>query len=321
VGHRRGSRTEAGAALLGAIAAASAAHAQAPLGGPDCKIVRQEQLPLLESHGRFSVEVSLDDQPLAMLVDTGAQRAALSRGAADRLRLPTDSSRTLRAIGVGGRTVGEHPRMARTIRFGPVVWPQYALQTVSIVRPEQAGDPAAPVGVIGADMLSAYDVELDFPARTATLYAVTGCSGDFVPWSGRHDVLAPLSGPPDLFVIPTVLNGHSIRALLDTGSNTSSLSLAAARAAGVDAAALKGDRADSYIGTRGVAVGAHRHGFDSLAIGSAHFSNARISVQDADFNAFDMLLGMDYLAPRKLWLSYRTHQVFIDLAGPAAPAP
>jgi predicted aspartyl protease len=317
--HRRASRAGGGVALLAALAAAGAAHAQTTAGGPDCKVVRQDQLPLVESHGRFSVEVRLNDQAVAMLLDTGAQRAALSRGAADRLRLPTDPGRTLRAIGVGGRTAGEHPRVARTLRFGPMVWPQYALQTVNIVRPEQAGDPAAPVGVIGADMLSAYDVELDFPARTATLYAVSGCDGDFVPWPGRHDVLAPLSGPPDLFVIPMALNGHAIRALLDTGSNTSSLSLAAARAAGVDAAALKGDRADSYIGASGVAVGAHRRRFDSLAIGTARFSNARISVQDSDFSAFDMLLGMDYLAGHKLWLSYRTHQVFIDRASAAPP--
>ena len=230
------------------LLAAGAAHAQTPAGGPDCKVVRQEQLPLLESHGRFSVQVSVNDEAAPMLVDTGAQRAAVSRQTADRLQLPTDASRTLRAIGVGGRTVGEHPRVAQTIRFGPAMWPRYALQTVTIVRPEQAGDPAAPVGVIGADMLSAYDVELDFPARTATLYAVSGCSGDFVPWTGRHDALAPLSGPPDLFVIAMTLNGHAIRALLDTGSNTSSLSLAAARTAG-------GGRRRAEGGPRGLLCG------------------------------------------------------------------
>jgi predicted aspartyl protease len=304
-------RTGAGLALLAAVGAAGGAAAQAPAGGPDCKVVRQARLPLRESRGRFSVEVSLDDQTLAMLVDTGAQRAALSPQAADRLRLPIDASQTLHAIGVDGRTVGEHPRVAQTIRFGPAVWPRYALQTVNVVRPEQAGDPAAPEGVIGADMLSAYDVELDFAARTLTLYAVSGCSGHFIPWPGRYDTLSPLHGPPDLFVIPMTLNGHSLRALLDTGSNTSSLSLAAARVAGVDAAQLRRDRPDSYVGSKGVPVGARRHRFDSLAFGSARFRNAPISVRDADFSAFDMLLGMDYLASRKLWLSYGTHQVFI----------
>jgi predicted aspartyl protease len=325
VGRRRanlGRVNLAGAGLAGAGLAllAGAASAQAPIGGPDCKAAPQARMPLRESRGRFSVEVSLDGQPLAMLVDTGAQRAALSPQAADRLRLPIDASRTFHAIGVDGRTVGEHPRVARAIRFGPVVWPRYALQTVNVVRPEQAGDRAAPDGVIGADMLSAYDVELDFPARTLTLYAVSGCSGDFIPWPGRHEALTPLRGPPDLFIIPITLNGHGVRALLDTGSNTSSLGLGAARALGVDAAALKGDPADSYVGSKGVPVGAHRHRFDSLAIGSARVRGPRISVRDADFSAFDMLLGMDYLASRKLWLSYRTHQVFIDLAGPA-PAP
>ena len=322
VGHRGANLGRAGLAGAGlALLLAGAAGAQTPAGGPACTVMRQAQLPLVESHGRFSVEVSVDDQPLAMLVDTGAQRAAVSPAAASRLQLPLDPSRTFHTIGVDGRTTGEHPRVARTVRFGPVVWPQYALQTVNIVRPEQAGDPAAPVGVIGADMLSAYDVELDFPARTLTLYAVAGCGGDFIPWTGRHDALTPLRGPPDLFILPMTLNGHAIRALLDTGSNTSSLSLGAARAAGVDAAALKGDRTDSYVGSKGVPVGAHRHRFDSLAIGSARFASPRISVQDADFSAFDMLLGMDFLAPRRLWLSYSTRQVFIDLARPAPLAP
>jgi predicted aspartyl protease len=124
--------------------------------------------------------------------------------------------------------------------------------------------------------------------------------------------------------VPVTVSGHRLRALLDTGSNTSSLSRGAARVAGADDAALKGDRPDSYVGSKGVAVGAHRHRFDSLGVGAATFSNAQISVQDADFGPFDMLLGMDFMRTRKVWLSYRTHQVFMQSPRPIAladPAP
>ena len=295
------------------------AQPPSPARGGECKVVRQAQLPLIESHGRFSVPVSLNDEMLLMLVDSGAQRGALLARTADRLHLPTDPSQTFRANGVGGGSVGEHPRVADTVKFGPAVWPRYAIQTVNILRPGQADEPSSPVGVVGADMLSAYDVELDFPARTVTLYAVSGCGGDFIPWPGRHDVLSPQHGPADLFVVPVTLSGHQIRALLDTGSNTSSLSRSAARAAGADADALKRDRPDSYVGSKGVAVGAHRHRFDSLQIGAATYRNAQVSVQDADFGPFDMLLGMDFLRSHRLWLSYRTHQVFIQPSPQTAP--
>jgi predicted aspartyl protease len=305
------------------LAAAGAGHAQppAPAGGPDCKVVLQARLPISESHGRFVVPVSLDDMTLPMMVDTGAQRAALSPQAADRLNLATDASRTFSADDIGGRSPGAHPRIVNVVRFGPVVWPRYAMQPVNILRPEQQGDPGAPAGVIGADMLSAYDVEFDFPGRSMALYSVSGCSGDFVPWPGRHDILAAGPAPADLMVIPVTINGRRIKALLDTGSNTSSLSLDVARLSGVTPDALKQDPPSSYVSSRGALVGAHRHRFVSFAVGAATYRNPELSVQDVNFSVFDMLLGMDYLRGRRLWLSYGTHQVFIQLIRSAPPPP
>ncbi|MDB5460925.1 MAG: hypothetical protein JWO72_2666 [Caulobacteraceae bacterium] len=298
------------AAVLLALAGGQAARAQGAGGG--CRIERKARLPLTESHGRFVTTVTVNGRPLRMLVDTGAQRAALSPAMADRLRLPRDPGQTFRATGVGGRGREEHPRIAGSVAFGPATWRRYALQTAAIVRPEQAGDPAAPVGLIGADMLSAYDVEFDFPGRILTLYAVSGCTGRFVPWKGRYDAFPAEPAPADLFVIPVSLEGHRLRALLDTGSNTSSLGRAAARTAGVDDARLRGDKADSYLGSKGAAVAARRHRFGAFSIGDTLFKNAPIAVRAADFGVFDMLLGVDFLRSRKVWLSYGTRQVFIQ---------
>ena len=282
-----------------------------------CRIERKAQLPLTESFGRFTTPVSINDQTLPMMVDTGAQRAFLSPSAADRLRLPFDPSRTLRPSGIAGPGDARNPRVARSIVFGGTTWPDYPLQTTAVGRPEQAGEPDAPMGLIGADILSAYDVELDFPARTATLYAVSGCSGQFVPWTGHYDLFVTGSAGAVLFVIPVKLDGHWLKALVDTGANTTSMTLAAAHAAGATDEALKADPLNTYFGAQGVAVAGRRHAFRTFSTGGA-YRRVQISVLDTSFGAFDMLLGMDFLRTRRMWLSYRTGQLFIQQASPVA---
>jgi predicted aspartyl protease len=303
---------------MAAFLAAAGQTSLAAAGPQSCRIERKGQLSLTESHGRFSAPVLIERQPLPMLIDTGAQRAALSSVVADRLKLPGDKSLTFRAVGIAGPGREEHPRIASAITFGATTWPNYPLQTSDIVRPEQAGEPGAPVGLIGADMLSAYDIEIDFPGRVLRFYAVAGCTGAFVPWTGPFDRFTPEPVPADMFVIPVMLNGRRLRALLDTGSNTSGLSLSAAAGAGVGRAALKKDARDTHVGATGVAVTVRDHRFQTFSIGNAVFRGVRISVQDHDFAPFDMLLGIDFLRSRRVWLSYATRQVFIQPA-PSRP--
>ena len=304
-----------------AAAAASGARAQSAR-PPGCTVDLLARLPLSASRGRFSAPVNLDGQDVQMMVDTGAQRAALSPRAADRLGLAVDSGKTFRTNGVGGRSVPEHPRVVGQVRLGPVMWPRYGMQAVDSLPPPGPDDATAPEGIVGADMLSSFDVELDFPGRTMRLFSVVGCGGTFATLSG-YDALTPLEGPRNLFVIPVTVNGAKLRALIDTGANASILGRSAARAAGVDAAALKNDLEGTSTGTRGAAVASHRHRFDSLTIGSTRFAGPQIAVQDSDLGAFDMLLGMDYLRTRTIWLSYATGRLFIRNAAPspAPPAP
>lgn len=302
-------------ALLLAAAGQAALAATAPEG---CRLLRQGEVSLTESHGRFSAPVLIGGQPLPMLIDTGAQRSAISPAAADRLKLPQDKTLTFRSVGIAGPGRAQHPRIAGAVALGAKTWANYPLQTSDVVRPEQAGEPGAPAGLIGADLLSAYDIEIDFPGRVLTFYTVAGCSGAFVPWTGPYDRFTPDPAPADLFVIPVMLEGRRLRALLDTGSNASSLSRAAASEAGAGRARLAKDARGAYVGVDGVAATARAHRFQSFAIGQARFRNVRIAVQDRDFPPFDMLLGVDFLRSRRVWLSYATRQVFIQPA-PSRP--
>jgi predicted aspartyl protease len=330
VTHRQGIMAAAGLAAL--AAAGSAAVAQQPPGptaqaaaaepyGPGCKVTRRAAMPLIFNQGRWSTPVEIDGVALPMMIDTGSQRAALSPAAAARIGLRPNAQANFSAQGVGGRTLNTHPFVARSIRFGPAVWAQYNLQPVELGRSAEEAGADAPVGLIGADMLSGYDVELDFPGRALTLYTVAGCTGAFAPWQTRFDTFASEDAPADLFAIPVMLNGRKVRGLLDTGSNTSSLSLQAAGQAGVGRDALAKDPIGAYTGARGVPVASHLHRFDSLTFGAFSYRNVPVSVQDANFGFADMLLGMDFLAPRRIWLSYRTRQVFIQVPRIVRAAP
>jgi Aspartyl protease len=158
-----------------------------PAKSGECTVVADAQMPLVASFGRFTTPVITDEQPLMMLVDSGAGGSALSPRTAASLHLETDTDRRVRLNGVGGQLDVQYPVILHSLRFGSVTLENYDVLTANIERPERENDAAAPVGLIGTDLLSRFDVELDLPNHRMTLYRVSSCSGNFIPRSGRHD--------------------------------------------------------------------------------------------------------------------------------------
>jgi hypothetical protein len=71
-------------------------------------------------------------------------------------------------------------------------------------------------------------------------------------------------------------------------------------------------RQTHFFGAKGQVMTAHRHVFQTMGVGTGTFRNPRIPVQDASWPDTDMLLGMDFLRWRKVWLSYSTNQALIQ---------
>ncbi len=63
------------------------------------------------------------------------------------------------------------------------------------------------------------------------------------------------------------------------------------------------------------AVIEHKHRFETMTVGSITYRNAPVSVSETSLPGFDMLLAMNFWRGRKLWLSYKTGQVFIQYMG------
>jgi hypothetical protein len=109
-----------------------------------------------------------------------------------------------------------------------------------------------------------------------------------------------------------VLDGVTLRALLDTGASSSLVAAPGMFRLGLQPAALSADPSEavSGLGTRTVAM--HRHRFGTLRVGGQTMEQPLIWVAPIRLNPIaDMLLGADWLAGREVWISYATRQVFI----------
>jgi clan AA aspartic protease (TIGR02281 family) len=279
---------------------------------PQCRITAKTKVPIERSQGRFVATAKVNGNPLRMLLDTGATRSALAPRTIEALGINPSASSSARIQSIQPDSVGNHLYRLRTLEIGDASWRNRDVLSVNVVRPEQEADHESAVGIIAADVLSDYDTEIDFPAGVLTLFEASHCDGDFVPWTGDHVTLQIDPGQYKLFSITVVLNGHPLRALVDTGSNLTSVTRKAALAIGVDPAILATERAGTFVGAKGAAVQAHKHRFDTMTVGRETFRNVPMFVQDTDFAPHDMLLGMDFLKWRKVWLSYRTGQAFLQ---------
>ena len=67
-------------------------------------------------------------------------------------------------------------------------------------------------------------------------------------------------------------------------------------------------------------VSTYRHRF-SMTIGSVNYPNAPLTVVHTSFTDAGMLLGTDFMRNRRVWLSYSTGWVFMQIAAKNADAP
>ncbi len=81
---------------------------------------------------------------------------------------------------------------------------------------------------------------------------------------------------------------------------------------GLHEASLAADPADAISGLGPHPVTMHLHRFRSLDAGGETLDRPSIWVASIRLPLFaDMLLGQDWLASRRVWISYTTRQVFV----------
>jgi predicted aspartyl protease len=298
-------------ALTLVLALVACAHAS-PLPGARsmataCKLEQRADLPLRNVRSFMLAPVSLNGSPATMVVDTGAETTTLTPEAAAALRLPPDAGRASVLRGVSGNVRSQNTHL-RTIALDGVVVRTDA--SVGVGRmPRFPGVTPAVAGLLGIDVLAAYDVELDLPAGHMRLYAAHRCNL-YLPWPGA----TPLpfeQRKSGLIFVDALVDGRAVRALVDTGARTTLLSRRTAVALGVTEATLANDVERSGVGIGMGSIAFRQHRFAELGVPGSLAHDITVNIADLNLPGVEMLLGADYLGPRRPWISFSTGRLFL----------
>jgi predicted aspartyl protease len=281
-----------------------------------CKIDRVAETPVRIVAGGMLVPGRINGNAVQMVLDTGATGSLLDNAEARRLSLPADPHRRTTVVGVGGETLTQNT-LIQSFEIGGQEWQTMSIATGHLPQKFNESPPVA--GLLGADRLSSFDVELDIPHGRMTLWHVAHCAGDFVGWAEPHYVVPLMRHNPNRMVAPVDIDGHRIVALIDWGANTTTLTSQVAAELGVTPAMLAGDRLSTSRGVDQTQKQVRLHHFDEVRIGGETFHHLGLFVSDLHLQEAGMLLGADYMRTRRIWLSYATRQIFVVPPKAAAP--
>ncbi|MDR3538182.1 MAG: retropepsin-like aspartic protease [Acetobacteraceae bacterium] len=285
---------------------------------PDCSLVEVARLKLQMEHGLPLVAVAIDGHPVWMVADTGAERSILTEDAVGRLRLQHDIGRVSRTIGIGGPSTNWDV-IVESMVMGGVRFPvdRFAVGKFNIVNDGSA----SPAGLLGADVLLAFDVDIDFSDNSITLYRARRCQDAYPPWEQPAIPIPGVTSRKDRLLIPLTLDGAAATGLLDTGAQQTTIGSQLATRLGLTEEAMADDPVIMQHGAGPVVVPSHLHRFARLTIGPAVAVDPQLTVVPSGFGVGDALVGQDFLRGRRVWISFATNRVFVtSLPGEAALA-
>lgn len=299
--------------MLPRILAGALALTFATACGAECRVA-QAELPVRIDGRRPIATLKLNGTEVQMLVDSGAFFSVLSPATAEQLKLQ------LRRLPDGLRISGYTGRIdAKMTRVDKVSLLGAELRDVEFLVGGNALN-AGIQGVLGRNFLSMADTEYDLARGVVRISVPKGdCEEtNLAHWAGEAPVVVvPLSDRNERNdAAPRVvvrINGRKGSALLDTGAPSSALTLKAALDAGIEerqltpagrAGGAGAGRVKSWIGN-----------VASFEIGGEKISNSRLEINDTEWSADDMRLGLDYFLSHRIYVSKLQRKIYITWNG------
>lgn len=255
------------------------------------------------------VTLSANGRPVILLLDTGAEQSVLTPAAAERIgaRAPQVEFDT-QMRGAAG-TLSTREVELRSFSAGEVSIPWRRLLVAPVTVPTPLGIDLD--GLLGADVLSSFDVDLDLPRHRMALYRKRSCP-DAPPWRAPYTAIETGRSSGEHLFFPAQLDGRRVVAFVDTGSQKTLLTEETALALGVTRAALAQGRPVTTKDATGKLLDSHVHRFARLTVGSEVIKNPEFVVTDVDVEDADIILGIDFLQTRRIWLSYESLRIFLS---------
>jgi predicted aspartyl protease len=275
-----------------------------------CPLIRLAQ-GSIETRGNMQfVPVEINGQPVTLLLDTGAERTLLTESAVQRLQLPRDLQHATRTFGIGSPTASWDAVLPNGLTLGGTHFPVDRVTVGQFGINQVAGNDAD--GLLGADILLAFDIDLDLRDQTIALYrARRDCPEAGPPWSEPYVAVDGITTKRDRLMLPFTLDGVSGLAVLDTGAQLSSVSQRMFERLGLAEADLVSDRTIMAHGAAPEQVPVRIHHFRELRVGPAVMQAPALPVVPMTSSMGDALVGGDFLRGRRVWLSFATQRVYV----------
>lgn len=275
-----------------------------------------DSAPLEFAGGHYLVRVRINGRDIGFIVDTGAQRTVVTSALVDRLDLPRDNSHWSINVGANGRGNADQDAIVSKLAIGKLEVSDLRAVIVGQDRMAQTFD-----GILGADILLKGDVQIDFPDRRISFYEPARCGTNATTWKPPY-LSMPVKRSEDSgrILLRVVLDGHPLTAILDTGSTQSVAARDAILQSGVSQALLDGGRAGAQIDANGMRRPTQSVTFATVDIGRDGFKNVPVTVANSHFGEADMLVGLDYLHSRAVWLSADGGRMFVQQPSRATPS-
>ncbi len=277
-------------------------------GAENCAVVVRASIPLGVEHRVAFVPMTIDGQKSAFVLDTGAERTVMTDGAAKRFGLGRHAAYGRPLSGIGGRVATAEVHLDRAM-IGGLAMPGFFLLAGPLGLPALGGVPAD--GLLGADVLAEFDLDVDLIDRKLTLFAPLDCARPELPgWRAPQGVAARLSLNRHL-VFDVTIGGQTLPAFIDTGAQLSFIDGAAARRLGLTRAGLQ---QDPRVTVGGLGDGENvlpMHRFAALAVAGLTWNGPVLVVAPLRMQDADVILGADFLESHRAWLSYQGRRVFL----------
>jgi tetratricopeptide (TPR) repeat protein len=174
-------------------------------------------------------------------------------------------------------------------------------------------------GILGQNILGAADVEYDLANGVARIFKPQGCSGAAVAyWTDRAaslDLLSDSLVTNHKIQAVGAVNGRAIRITLDTGSDRSELTLAAAAHAGVTPNTPGAVYAGQSRGIGHDLIDGWIAPFGRFTLGGETLEDVRIRFGGLELHDTDMLLGADFFLSHRVYVANSQHKIYFTYNG------
>lgn len=293
----------------------------------NCKLGKVAGLKPVISENRIYVPGKINGKDVLFMVDTGAI-TLLFRDAAVELGLPL-AGYAGESVGATGQEAADVKASIESLELGQWRGENFAMRAVGPGGDGKLGGVPV-IGVLGEDILSRFDVEMNIQEGLFALYLPEGCeTSNLAYWTDSYNVadMAFYSANDRRIQVNVQINGQTVTAMIDSGAPQTQLSLDVARTLGVTPESQGVESAGPIVGIHGQSTPSWIGVFDSFVFDQEKISPARISMYKFSKTEgegsrvrraildFDMLLGFDFLRAHHVMFSHSQGKVYVSYVG------